>query len=222
MHDTETVIADRTETPVLDVRKRFLFHRCLPTVLAIGAIAVMLPALKIGLALDDLPQRSVELRPSQLPPGMHETGIPAESGSLTTVVFDLFGLSRDPQCVALMKNYGTLPWWTPDDLRLSVCRPVAAFTHWLDYRLYPDWPALMHAHNIAWFAAVVFLVTIVYRKLIVPAWAAGLAAFLFLLDGGMYFPVAFVANRGFIMALFFGLLCLCAHHQWRLQNPVPH
>ena len=151
--------------------------------LPLGRSLVMLPALKTGLVADDLMQRSVELRPSQLPARMHETGNPADSGSLSTVLFDLFGLNRNPQSMALMKNYGTLPWWTPDDLKLSLCRPVAAFTHWLDYRLFPDSPALMHAHNIAWFAVVVFLLTIVYRKLMGAGWAAGLAALLFLLDG---------------------------------------
>ncbi|MGO8836685.1 MAG: hypothetical protein ACLQAH_04070 [Limisphaerales bacterium] len=207
--------AIRTGTRLLDFSQRFLAQRQLPAVLAFGAILVMLPALKVGLGMDDLPQRSVELRPDQLPPRMHETSNPADSGSLPTVLFDLFGLDRDPQCVALMKNYGTLPWWTPDDFKLSLCRPVAAFTHWLDYRLYPDSPTLMHAHNIAWFAAVVFLVAMVYRRLMGTGWAAGLAALLFLLDGNTYFPVTFVANRGFIMALFFGLLCLYEHHQWR-------
>lgn len=193
----------------------FLAHRYLLHFLAVGAILVMLPALKTGLVADDLMQRSVEVRPSQLPPRMHETGNPADSGSFPTVLFDLFGLNRNPQYMDLMKNYGTLPWWTPDGFKLSLCRPVAAFTHWLDYRLFPGSPALMHAHNIAWFAAVVFLLTIVYRKLMGAGWAAGLAALLFLLDGYTYFPVMFVANRGFIMALFFGLLCLYEHHQWR-------
>ncbi|MGA3283195.1 MAG: hypothetical protein ABSD57_01890 [Verrucomicrobiota bacterium] len=200
---------------ILNVLKRFLEHRHLPAILAIGAILVMLPALKTGLFMDDLPQRAVELRPDQLPPRMQETGNPPDSGRFSTVLFDLFGFSRNPQCMVLMKNYGTLPWWTPDDLRLSLCRPVTALTHWLDYRLFPDSPALMHAHNIAWFAAVVFLLTMVYRKLMGTGWAAGLAALLFLLDGNTYFPVAFVANRGFLLALFFGLLCLYEHHQWR-------
>ncbi len=200
---------------ILNVLKRFLAHRYLPAILAIGAILVMFPALKTGLVMDDLPQRAVELRPDQLPPRMRETGNPPDSGSFSTVLFDLFGFSRNPQCMVSMKNYGTLPWWTPDDLRLSLCRPVTALTHWLDYRLFPDSPALMHAHNIAWFAAVVFLLTMVYRKLMGTGWAAGLAALLFLLDGNTYFPVAFVANRGFFLALFFGLLCLYEHHQWR-------
>jgi len=200
---------------ILNVLKRFLEHRYLPAVFAIGAILVMLPALKTGLVMDDLPQRAVELRPDQLPPRMQETGNPPDSGSFSTVLFDLFGFSRNPQCMALMKNYGTLPWWTPDDLRCSLCRPVTALTHWLDYQFFPDSPALMHAHNIAWFAAVVFLLTMVYRKLMGTGWAAGLAALLFLLDGNTYFPVAFVANRGFFLALFFGLMCLYEHHRWR-------
>ena len=106
-------------------------------------------------------------------------------------------------------------WWTPDDLKCSLCRPVAALTHWLDYRLFPDNPALMHTHSIVWFAAVVFMVALVYRKFMGTPGTAGLAALLFLLDGDHCFPVAFVANRGYLLAIFFSLLCLYAHHQWR-------
>jgi hypothetical protein len=214
-YQMETAKTNNAGIQVLNFFKRFLAHRHLPAMLALGAVIVMLPALKTGLMADDLMQRAIELRPSQLPPRMHETGNPADSGSFSTVLFDLFGLNRNQQSLAAMKNYGTLPWWVPDDFRLSLCRPVAAFTHWIDYRIFPDSPALMHAHNIAWFAAVVFLAAVVYRKLMGPGAAAGLAALLFLLDGFTYFPVMFVANRGFIMALFFGLLCLYEHHQWR-------
>jgi hypothetical protein len=107
----ETSKTNSIGTRVLDFSKRFLSHRYLPAILAIGAILVMLPAVKTGLVLDDLMQRAVELKPSQLPPRMFETGNPADSGSLGTVLCDLFGFSRDPQNMALMKNYGTLPWW---------------------------------------------------------------------------------------------------------------
>ena len=164
---------------MLDFLRKLLGHRYLPVILAIGAILVMLPALKTGLFWDDLPQRAVELRPSQLPPRMHETGNPVDSGSFSTVLRDLF-FNRSPQDMALEKNYGILPWWTPDNLRLGLWRPVTAFTHWLDYQLFPDSPMLMHAHNIAWFAAIVFLLTMVYRKLMGTGWGAGFAALLFL------------------------------------------
>jgi len=92
---------------MLDLLKRLLAHRYLAAVLAIGAILVMLPALHMGLVLDDLPQRAVALRPDQLPPQMHETGNPASSGSLSTVLGDFF-FHRSPEDVALMKNYGAL------------------------------------------------------------------------------------------------------------------
>lgn len=200
---------------------KILAHRRIATVLAITAAAMMLPSLRLGLIADDLPQRAVELRPDQLPARMSETGNPADSGKISTVLFDLFGLNRNPHSVAVMKDYGTLPWWTPDDLKCSLCRPVAAFTHWIDYRLFPDSPALMHAHNIAWFAAVVFATATVYRKIMGPGWAAGLAAVLFLLDANTYLPAAFVANRGYFLGLFFGMLCVCEHLQWRSAASWP-
>ena len=179
-----------------------------------GAVLVMLPALKLGLAMDDLPQRAVELRPENLPPRIYEVGIPLSSGSFSTVLRDVF-FHCSPQEMTLKKNYGMMPWWASANLRLGLWRPLSALTHWLDYRLFPDSPLLMHAHNIAWFAAVAFLVALVYRKMMLPGWAAGLAALMFLLDANTYFPVAFVANRGFILSLCLGLVCLYEHRQWR-------
>lgn len=207
--------ANRMWVRAVELLQKLLTHRRLPLLFAIVGVVFMLPSLKLGLIADDLQQRAVELRPDQLPPRMAETGNSSDCGKLSTVLFDLFGLDRNTQTVPLMKDYGALPWWIADNLRVSLCRPLAAFTHWIDYRLYPDSPAAMHAQNIAWFAAVVFMVTMVYRKLIGPGWAAGLAALLFLLDPGMYIPAAFVANRGYFLGIFFGMSCLCQHHRWR-------
>jgi hypothetical protein len=176
----------------------------------------MLPAIKSGLMLDDLMQRTIQLRPEQIPSRLYDTGVvPADSGKLSTVLFELFGLSRNKQNIKAAKDYGVLPWWVRDDIKASQWCPFTAFTHWLDYQLYPNMPALMHVHNILWFAAVVFLVAVVYRRLLGPGWVAGFAAVLFLLDENTYFPVMFVANRAFVVSLFFGLLCLYSHHKWR-------
>ena len=55
----------------------------------------MLPALKTGLMADDLVQRVVELKPSQLPARLCDMSVPPDSGSLGTVLCDLFpGLNR--------------------------------------------------------------------------------------------------------------------------------
>ncbi len=191
-----------------------LEHRHLPVALATGAILLMVPAVKTGLMADDLVQRPIQFKADGVASSMAEL-LPHDTGTLYRVLAGLFGSINTPAQLAAAKNYGLLGWWAPDDIRFALWRPLTAFTHWVDYRLFPNTPGLMHLHNIAWFAAVVFLAATAYRKLLVPAWAAGLAGVLFLLDNDTYFPVLFVANRGFIVALALGLVALLEHHRWR-------
>ncbi len=213
-------------------------QRGFPLALALAAVILMLPALGAGFLLDDFVQRVVQFRPADLPPHISDTGfVSSDSGKLSTVLCDLFGFPRGEEAAARARDYGILAWWMPEGLRAAVWRPFTALTHWLDYRLFPKTPALMHAHNIAWYAVAIFLAATLYRKLgtcssggeleqkssasLLPlnmpssACIAGLAAVLFLLDKNTYFPVMFVANRGFVISLVFGLLCLHAHHRWR-------
>lgn len=198
------------------ITKRFIKSRHLPWVLSIIAVIMMLPALKTGLVMDDIIQRIPQIEPSQIPPDLHRTGfVPDNTGQLSTVLFETFGFPRDRTRHEMLRDYGIAPWWIPAEAKISLWRPFTAFTHWLDYRLFPDSPVLMHAHNIAWFAFVVFLVTFIYRRLIGPTAIAALAALMFVLDKNTYFPVMFVANRGFIVALCLGLICFYMHHKWR-------
>lgn len=193
-----------------------LAHKFLPVILVIASFIVMLPAIRSGLMMDDLMQRTIQLKPGQIPSRLYDTGVvPKDSGKLSTVLFELFGFGRNTQNIKAAKDYGVLPWWVRDDIKAVLWRPLTAFTHWLDYRWFPNLPTLMHVHNILWFVAVIFLVTVVYRRLLGPYWVAGFAAVLFLLDENTYFPVMFVANRGFVVSLFFGLFSLYAHHKWR-------
>lgn len=195
--------------------ERWLGHRYVPGVFALVAVVIMLPALNAGLGLDDLVQRTIQLKPTQLSPQIRETGFALRSGTLPAVLNDLFGFRGEREAISRARNYGVLPWWIREDVKAALWRPLTALTHWVDYRLYPDSPALMHAHNIAWFAGVVLVASLLYRELLHPRWVASLAALLFLLDKNTYFPVMYVANRGFIISLFFGLLCVYAHHRWR-------
>jgi hypothetical protein len=177
----------------------------------------MLPALKAGLFGDDLVQRLAQFKPADLPPRVLETGfVPPNSGELSSVVSQLFSYLGRPDAIAHARDYGIAPWWIPSSWGAALWRPLTAFTHWLDYQLFPSSPALMHAHNIFWYAAAVFLAAICYRQVrsvsipqsAMAAFTAGVAACLFLLDKDNYGPVAYVANRGFIIALVRGLACL--------------
>jgi branched-subunit amino acid transport protein len=220
------------------VVRRLLEHRRLPFALALAAIILMLPALPVGLLGDDLIQRLNQFTPAQLPPRIVETGFVAkDSGKLGTVLGNLFAYLRGKEAATRARDYGIAPWWAAEGWTAVLWRPLTALTHWLDYRLYPNSPALMHAQNIAWYAAAVFLAATLYRKIATSAGSrdlqeripesgvplktqsglcvAGLAACLWLLDKDTYIPVMYVANRGFIISLVFGLLCLHAHLRWR-------
>jgi hypothetical protein len=228
------------------VARKVSGHPRLPLLLALASVILMLPALWAGLFCDDLIQRPKQFTPAELPPHMLDTGLAStDSGRFGTVLWSLFSFSRPADAAARARDYGVFPWWTPETWKAVLLRPLTAFTHWLDYRLFPDSPALMHAHSIAWYALAIFLSATLYRKIATvaagPALAAAgarnreafprstqdppsnsghgvatFAALLLLIDSNIYFPVMFVANRGFIISLVFGLLCLRAHLQWRI------
>ncbi len=199
----------------------------LPHILAIAAVIIMIPALFGGLFGDDMIQGLTQRNRADLPERVFETGLVSTNcGTLSGVVNDLFGYLKYPEQAQHAADYGVAPWWASLHWQAALWRPLTAFTHWVDYRVFPNTPWLMHLHNILWFAGIVFMVAIVYRMIgraygmqmgatSSTANAAALGAFLFLVDKNTYFPVMYVANRGFFIALFFGLVSLYAHHQWR-------
>lgn len=122
----------------------------------------------------------------------------------------------------LAKSTGALPWWTSTALKINFWRPLAAFTHWLDYQLWPNNSKLMHLHNIIWYVFLVFACFYFYRSvlqteplahLIVP-----LATLLFCLDFSNFANISWLANRNSLMCALMCVLALNAHHQWRTQH----
>jgi len=196
-----------------------LEHKYFPLAIAIIAFSVSLPTIKNGLMLDDLIHRTVLVNPDRLPQEIYKTGLtPEVPGRLSSALFDTFGFIRDNHFADKAKEYGSLPWWTPKDFKASMWRPISSFTHWLDYRLFPDSPMLMHIHHLMWFSLAIFLIAVLYRRLIGPTWVAAFAAILFLIDENNIFPVMFNAHRNAFIALVFGLLCTLCHHHWRKNN----
>jgi hypothetical protein len=205
---------------IVEKIQKFLAKKKLPAILALIAVVISLPTVLSGFEpLDDLRHRSKLLDPARLPPQIIDTGmIPENSGKLTTVLHELHSNVYTKEKVQKQKDYGVLPWWTHEDYKASNWRPLDSFTHWLDYRFYPNTPALIHLHNLLWFGVVILLITILYRKFLAPAWLAGLAAILYLLDDSNCIPAAWIANRNLLIALAFTVLTILAHHKWRRDN----
>src|SRR5262245_60408162 len=110
---------------------------------------------------------------------------------------------------------GLDPWWAQEMVRLAFFRPLASLTYWIDYQLWPMNPTWMHLQSILWLGAVVFLASVLYRRVIASAWVVGCASLLYALDDSFLMPAFWLANRYVLVSLFFGLLCLIAYDKWR-------
>ncbi len=143
---------------------------------------------------------------------------PGELAGPARSPIDIFAfIEGDPDTNLEFKRLGLLPWWSHPDLRLSFFRPLSSLTHWVDYRLWPDSPWLMHAHSVLWLGLAVAAAAFLYRRF-QPLPIAGLAALLFAIDDAHAMPAMWLANRNATISVFFGLLALIAHDRWRREG----
>ena len=188
---------------IKDLFREFIGHRRLPVFLALPAVLLVLPSLRTGLQLDDF---------------YHWFFLTGKSGadSRTLGANDLFNfLDGDGKRLGALMDAGVLPWWTSENLRVAFWRPVSGLTHRLDYLLWPDQPWVMHLHSFLWFAGVIVVATLLFRRLNAGLFAAGVAALFFALDDAHGLPAGWIANRNALVATFFGLAALLAHVRWR-------
>lgn len=133
---------------------------------------------------------------------------------------DLFnfadGTTRD---VSALKRLGSLPWWSPPDLRIAFLRPLSSALWHVDRALFGEHYGAYHAHSLLVFALLVIASAALYRKLL-PSLPAALATLMFALDDSHHFPVVWLSNRGGIYASLFGVLALLAHLQWRTRGQL--
>lgn len=169
----------------------------------------MLPSLGIGLQLDDYIHRHIL------------TGA-SFSADLPRSRLDIFAfLDGDPVRTRRLIDLGLVPWWTLETVRVAFWRPVSALTHWVDYLLWPERPALMHLQSILWYGGLVAAVAALYRRVMPGTWAAGLAALLYAVDGAHGLPAGWLANRNATIGAVFGVLALVAHDRWRRDRWHP-
>jgi hypothetical protein len=130
-------------------------------------------------------------------------------------------LDGDEELIRRALEEGRIPWWTHPKLKLAFLRPVTSITHWVDFRIWPNQPWLMHVQSLLWFAGAIVAAALLYRRLLVPAWVAGLAALLFAVDDAHGMPAVWLANRYANIGVLFGLAALIAHDRWRRDGWRP-
>ena len=188
--------------------KRWLGSSRVAVGAALLAAALTLPSLNNGLGIDDHMYRARVL----------------EGWDAARSARDLF-LYADPDRPALAREAmarGELSWWAAPRLRWRFFRPLAQLVHHAEFKAFGrGGERLMHLHSVLWMAALAALVTVLYRRLLTPAWVAGLAAVFYAIDHGHGFTVGWLANRCMLMAGVFAVLCLIAHDRWRRDGWRP-
>ena len=174
-------------------------------ILCLGlALAVSLPALKMGLFLDDYYHVLVL------------EGEEAFAGPL-----DLFCFAPgDAEALRLAIDRGPYPWWTLPELRMTFFRPASSALIWFDQTVFGRRFAWHHAHSVLWYLLFVLVWGLILRRSL-PTSAAVLALAVFAVDDVHWIPVAWLANRNALAASVPAFLGLLAHVRWREDGWKP-
>jgi len=167
--------------------------------LAACALILSSPALWIGFYLDDYVGRYIY---SQLP----------GAAQLFELYSGGYGLADgDPAHNHWQIEQGWAPWWTYDQLRIRLFRPLGILSHRLDFTYWPDSPWLMHLHSLLWLALLVIACTHLYRTVHLDPTTAGLAAVLFTFDHTHGFVSGYICNRHALITALPSVLALTLH-----------
>ncbi len=174
--------------------------------LALAAIAFTLPAVWSGYYQDD---HLIRLRFQGFP------GLSGVQGKLLdTCVFS----DGDPAQNLARMECGFLPWWTPSNWKIAFWRPLTGLTQYFDWKVFGDRAWVMHAHNLLWYALLVFVLVGLYRRMFQSAWVAGLAGLIYLLDPNHALAVGWIATRNAMLSSVFMVLVIYFHDKWRRNN----
>lgn len=198
-----------SSTPPPAAARCWLTSPRLPWLLMALSVLLTLPGLWTGWQVDDWFHQAL----------LQGVSLPVQSGEPWSGMFDF--LSNEPARAAKMRNFGFAPWWLPDSFQVRFFRPVTVATHVFDHLVAPTSAVFAHAHSIAWSAAVVALVTLLFQRFHGLTAVAGVAALLYALDESRGIPSGWVANRNALVTLFFGVACLLAHDRWRREKWLP-
>lgn len=120
---------------------------------------------------------------------------------------------------ARLTSYGALPWWTVSGLRLAMMRPLSSALVVLDRALFGNDAFAYHVHSMVWWVLLMGAVAALLRALF-PAPVACLSIVMFALEEGHTLPLGWLANRGAMVAMVFGVLGVLAHVRARQRGSL--
>jgi len=116
---------------------------------------------------------------------------------------NMFNFITTPEEVKYFTQMTAIPWWTSPKWSLKYFRPVATFSHLIDYSLWGSNPLPYHVNNVIWYAMLVLLVYLLYLPFSNHAAMAFCGALVFALEPCHYFTVRWAASRNDIICATF-------------------
>jgi hypothetical protein len=171
--------------------------------LLVGAV-LSCTAFLVGFANDDLAHRL------WLEGALPDYALPAHS---------LYDFSGKYSSQALVTSEHA-PWFTDPAWSLRFFRPLSSWSLALDHWLFGRNAAAAHAQSLAWFIALAAAVTALLRRWL-PARAAALASFVYVVAGGHGMSVGWIASRHVLVGGALGAWALWAHVAWRDRSFPP-
>ncbi|HET8707228.1 MAG TPA: hypothetical protein VFM46_13075, partial [Pseudomonadales bacterium] len=186
------------------------FKYSLPASMLLAAI-LLVPTLKTGLFASDFFHKAffTGLLPSEIAP-QHP-------------LFGMFSFSSGSEDrMRAVVSLGAAPWWSDLNVKIMFFRPLSELTHWLDYKLWPEQPAIMHLENILWYLLDICIAGLFIRslyrdkKVAIPA----LFVFMYAVCGAHSLAVTWIADRNALISTFFGILAILCHQRWREKKQI--
>jgi hypothetical protein len=170
------------------------------------SLLLIAPTLFAGYALDDYLL-------------LDEMARPASSEWPGRAPFDLFRWMDPAHDQRLIDGAG-MPWWTFEHALCAFMRPLSSLSHALDHALWPHSALLMHLQNVAWFAAMLVLIAVLYADLVDTRLAAALALAMFAFDSAHGEAVGWISNRNALICGALGVAALLLHHRSRERRTL--
>lgn len=178
----------------------------MPAYAALVAFLVGLPAIGLGMIMDDHFLRVTMLRD------------PAYA-FVTKPALDVFRLFEgEPMRTMQLIDRGCAVWWSDPNVRIAFFRPLTAATHLFDFTIAEDAAWWMHLHSLFYYALASSMAALVFRSLIGPGAAAGFAALLFAIDATHGMLVGWIANRNQLVAAVFALASFAVYLRWGTRS----
>jgi hypothetical protein len=166
-----------------------LDRRGLPLAL-VAAVLLALPGLRSPLLLDDVVHRA-----------MLEDRLPGVRwGPLE--LYDFVG--APDRSATVLRDHGSVPWFTADDLRLRFVRPLSSAVLAAEARLDERWLWIARLHSLTWFGICLVFVAALHRRVL--ARGSGLATIIYAVAAAHAMPISWLAARYALVCSAFGLL----------------